>query len=57
MIRLFVIIPIVLCLLWLVYLRWHGWSLKQGRQGFVYIIVFSATIAAFYSVMLWLTQY
>ena len=56
MIRLFFLLPLVLSLLWLWYLRSHGYSLAQGKQGFVYILAFSALIAAFFTLMLHLTH-
>ncbi|MDV6317080.1 hypothetical protein [Idiomarina sp. HP20-50] len=52
MVRYFFIIPL---LLWLLYLRVNGWSIKQGYKGFVYIAVISAVIAAFYTAMMFLT--
>ena len=42
-------------LIWLLYLRANGWSIKQGYKGFVYIAVISAVIAAFYTAMMFLT--
>ncbi|WP_168171542.1 hypothetical protein [Lacimicrobium sp. SS2-24] len=56
MLRLLFLIPAVLCLIWYLYLRHQGYSLKQGKQGFIYILMFSAVIAAFYTLMLWLTN-
>ncbi|GAC24963.1 hypothetical protein GMES_2669 [Paraglaciecola mesophila KMM 241] len=55
MLRLLFLLPLILCLLWFAYLRLRGFSLRQGKQGFIYILVFSAIIAAFYTLMLWLT--
>lgn len=55
MIRYFFIIPLLLSLIWLLYLRANGWSIKQGYKGFVYIAVVSAVIAAFYTAMMFLT--
>jgi len=53
--RLLFLLPLVLSLLWFVYLRLRGFSIRQGKQGFIYILAFSAIIAAFYTIMLWLT--
>lgn len=55
MTRYFFIIPLLLSLFWLLYLRTNGWSIKQGYKGFIYIAVFSAVIAAFYTTMMFLT--
>ncbi len=53
--RLF-LIPLVLCFLWTLYLRSHGYRLAQGQQGYVYILLLSGTILGFMSLMLWLTN-
>lgn len=55
MIRYLFIIPLLLSVIWVLYLRVNGWSLKQGYKGFVYIAVVSAVIAAFYTAMMFLT--
>ncbi|GAB3034555.1 hypothetical protein [Bowmanella dokdonensis] len=56
MLRLLFLIPAILCLIWYLYLRHNGYTAAQGKQGFIYIFVFSAVIAAFYTLMLWLTH-
>ncbi|MBY6187049.1 hypothetical protein KUV89_10475 [Marinobacter hydrocarbonoclasticus] len=53
--RLF-LIPMMLCLLWYVYLQVNGYSLKQGQKGFIYILVFSAGLLGVMSLLLWLTN-
>jgi len=55
MIRFLFLIPLVLGLIWWLYLRANGYSLKQGRKGFVYILVVSVFIAAVYTLLLWLS--
>lgn len=55
MIRLLFLIPIVLCVLWIAYLTLGGYRLRDGKQGFIYIIIFSSVIAAFYTLMWWVT--
>jgi len=55
MIRYFFLIPLLLSLLWLLYLKSNGWTIKQGYKGFVYIAVISAVIAAFYTAMMFIT--
>lgn len=55
MTRYFFLLPLILSLLWYFYLRSNGWTIKQGVKGFIYIAIFSAFIAAFYTLMLWLT--
>ncbi|RUO48725.1 hypothetical protein [Pseudidiomarina aquimaris] len=55
MIRFLFLIPLVLGLLWWLYLRANGYNLKQGRKGFVYILVVSLFIAAVYTLLLWVS--
>lgn len=55
MTRYFFIIPLLLSLFWLLYLRANGWSIKQGYKGFIYIAIISGVIAAFYTTMMFLT--
>lgn len=55
MIRFLFLIPLVLGLLWWLYLSANGFSLKQGRKGFLYILVVSVFIAMVYTLLLWLT--
>ncbi|CAB0150384.1 hypothetical protein PSI9734_00935 [Pseudidiomarina piscicola] len=55
MIRFLFLIPLVLCLLWWVYLNVNGYTFKQGRKGYVTILIVSAFIAIVYSLLLWLT--
>ena len=54
-IRLF-LLPLILCLLWWGYLHYNGWSVKEGRKGFYYILGIGGAIGAYLSLMLWLTQ-
>ncbi|WP_198683884.1 hypothetical protein [Aliidiomarina celeris] len=56
MIRLLFLIPVLLCLAWALYLTSRGFSLKQGKQGFAYILGFSGVIAAFYTLMWFVTN-
>jgi hypothetical protein len=50
------LIPLGLCLIWTAYLKMRGYTLGQGKQGYIYILVFSAVIAAFYTIVMWLTR-
>ncbi|MEC8231111.1 MULTISPECIES: hypothetical protein [unclassified Alteromonas] len=56
MIKIIVLIPLILSLLWFGYLQLNKYTLEQGKQGFVYIIVLSGVIAAFYTFMLFVTH-
>lgn len=55
MTRFLFLIPLLLSVIWFVYLRINGWTLKQGLKGFIYIATFSAAIAVIYTILLWLT--
>ncbi|WP_198675745.1 MULTISPECIES: hypothetical protein [Aliidiomarina] len=55
MIRLLFLIPLVLCLLWMLFLTYRGYSFTEGKQGFIYILVISTVIAAFYTLMWFIT--
>ncbi|MGM0480972.1 MAG: hypothetical protein ACQEQZ_03450 [Pseudomonadota bacterium] len=55
MIRFLFLIPLVLSLFWLAYLNINGWTIKQGQKGFLYIAIFSAAIAIFYTLLMFLT--
>lgn len=55
-IRMLFLIPLGLCLIWTAYLKMRGYTLGQGKQGYMYILIFSAVIAAFYTVVMWLTR-
>ncbi len=56
MLRMLFLLPLILCLLWFSYLRMNNWTLVQGKQGFIYILSFSGAIAAFFTLMLFLTH-
>ncbi|WP_394174057.1 hypothetical protein [Thalassotalea litorea] len=55
MIRLFFLIPIVMCLVWWWYLKSHNYTAKQGFRGFMYIAAFNAIIIGFFTLMIHLT--
>lgn len=55
MTRFLFLIPLVLSVLWFIYLRVNGWTLRQGLRGFIYILIFSSFVAIVYTVLLWLT--
>jgi hypothetical protein len=56
MIKIIILIPLLLSLLWIGYLKINNYSLAQGKQGFAYILIFSLVIGAFYTLMLFLTH-
>jgi hypothetical protein len=56
MLKIIILIPLLLSVMWFAFLQTRGYSLAQGKQGFLYILIFSGVIAAFYTLMLWLTH-
>lgn len=56
MIKIIVIIPLILSLLWTGYLRMNKYSLGQGKQGYLYILVLTLVMTIFYSLMIFVTQ-
>ena len=56
MLKIIVLVPLILCVLWIIYLRLNKFTFEQGKQGFLYILIISSVIAAFYSMMLFLTH-
>lgn len=56
MLRLF-LLPLIIAILWTGYLYYNGWTIQQGKKGYVYIIVGTVVMIAFFSLMIYLTQY
>lgn len=56
MTRFLFLIPLLLSIAWLLYLRLNGWSLRQGLRGFIYIAIVSSFIALVYTLLWWLTN-
>ncbi len=56
LLRLLFALPLALCVIWFLYLRFNGYTIAQGKQGFLYILIFSGVIALFYTTLLWLTH-
>ena len=57
MFRLLFLLPIILCLGWYFFLRHYTIPLKQGKKGFIYILVFSAFVLGFFVLMMQITEY
>lgn len=49
------LIPLILCLLWTLFLKANGLPLAQGKRGFIYIIAISGTLIFLLLLLLWLT--
>jgi len=56
MIKLFFLLPIIMCAIWWQYLDGRGYSLKQGLKGFIYILSFNSIVILFFVMMIWLTH-
>lgn len=49
------LIPLILCLLWTLFLKANRLPLAQGKRGFIYIIAISGTLILLLLLLLWLT--
>ncbi len=56
MIKLFFILPIIMSTIWWWYLDKHGYSLKEGLRGFIYILIFNTVIVLFFTLMIYITR-
>ncbi|WP_181405189.1 hypothetical protein [Aestuariibacter sp. GS-14] len=56
MLRIIILLPLILSLVWIGYLKFNRYSLADGKQGFKYIFIFSSVIAAFFTLMYFVTQ-
>ena len=52
----FFLIPLVLSVLWFAYLQFNNWTIQQGKKGFIYILVATLFMIAFFTLMLFLTR-
>lgn len=50
------LLPVVLCVLWFAYLNARGYSVSQGKQGFIYIAVVSSVVLLFFTVAMLLSK-
>ncbi|WP_170176784.1 hypothetical protein [Litorilituus sediminis] len=57
MIRLFFLLPILMCAIWWWYLNQRGYTAKQGLKGYLYILAFNTIIIGFFALMIWVTNY
>ena len=53
--RLFFILPIIMCVVWLWYLQKNNYTAKQGIKGFAYIFAFNLILIGFFSLMIYIT--
>lgn len=57
MIRLFFLLPLIMCGIWWAYLNAKGFSAKEGIKGFGYILAFNVIILGFFVIMILVTDY
>jgi len=57
MFRILFLLPIVLCAVWYLFLKQNGVPIKQGKKGFVYILIVSALVLGFFLLMIKVTQH
>ena len=57
MLKIIVLIPLILSVLWFGYLKANNYSVADGKQGFKYILVISSVIAVFFTFMYFVTKY
>ena len=50
------LLPLILSLVWWAFLHYNGLSIKQGAKGFYWIIGLSSFLAAFFTLMIYLTR-
>ncbi|EAR29688.1 hypothetical protein PTD2_12749 [Pseudoalteromonas tunicata D2] len=50
------LLPIILCLVWYFFLKQNKIPLKQGKKGFIYILIFSAFLLGFFTLMIQITK-
>lgn len=56
MVKLLFIMPLLMCLIWYLYLQQNNWTLLQGRKGFIYIISFNLVIALVLTLLVFITR-
>jgi hypothetical protein len=56
MIKLFFLLPIIMCAIWWWYLNNHGYSVKEGIKGFTYILILNTAIILFFTTMIYITR-
>lgn len=50
------LLPLILVLLWSVFLKANGIPLAQGKKGYLYILAISVVVVGSLGVLLWLTS-
>ena len=57
MFRILFLLPIVLCAAWYLFLKQNRVPIKQGKKGFVDILIASALVLGFFLLMIKVTQH
>lgn len=56
MIKLFFLLPMIMCAIWWSYLNSKGYTVKDGLRGFAYILSFNTVVIAFFMLMIVVTH-
>lgn len=56
MFRILFLLPLILCAGWYYFLRVNNVPIKQGKRGFIYILLFSALVLGFFVLMMHVTN-
>ena len=57
MFKLLYLMPLIMAGLWMWYLKANGWTIRQGKKGFLYILIFNLSIAGMLTIIIQLTQH
>jgi hypothetical protein len=56
MIKLFFLLPLLMCLFWWFYINSKGYSIKETWKSFSYIIAFNMIVILFFVSMMFITH-
>ncbi|GAB5380387.1 MAG: hypothetical protein Alis3KO_10390 [Aliiglaciecola sp.] len=55
MLRFLFLVPVVMLVVWSIYLLANGYSLDDGKKGYIKILYISIGIAVVYLLLMWIT--
>jgi hypothetical protein len=56
MIKFFFLLPMLTCGIWYLYIKSKGFTVKQCKTSFSYILIFNVVIIAFFTLMVFITD-
>lgn len=56
MIRLFALLPLITFGMYWLYLKHNGWTIQQGKKGFILIFWLNVCVLSFFVIMYFLTR-